>query len=134
MMTDAFLRGQRILIVEDEFLIAFELVHRVEDHGGSAVGPVGRVEQALQIATAQRLDGALLDINLGGQAAYAVADALIKRKIPVILVTGYSGDQLPERFRGIPKLPKPFPNGLGERIMREVFAKGITPTPAGNDG
>jgi CheY-like chemotaxis protein len=120
-MPDAYLAGKRILVVEDEVLIALEMADRIRSRGGLVVGPVGHINAALRMAREEPLDGALLDVNLAGDLVYPVADALADRKIPMILVTGYSVDQLAERFRDTPKLPKPFPDGVGDRMLREVF-------------
>src|SRR4051812_9459903 len=74
------LAGKRLLVVEDEYLIAMELCHSIEEGGGEVVGPAGSVEDALGlIAEVARLDGAVLDVNLRGQRVYPVADALAAR-------------------------------------------------------
>ena len=83
------LRGQRVLIVEDETLVAMELTQILSAAGARIVGPVGDIESALALIEAGGVDRALLDINLSGQSVTPVADALSGRSIPFIYLTGY---------------------------------------------
>jgi len=104
----SYLQGQRILIVEDQSLIAMELQDLLDKAGASIVGPVGRLHRALSIAESSGLDAALLDVDLNGERCWPVADALSRRGIPFAFTTGYSNIVMPERFARRPTLPKPY--------------------------
>lgn len=101
--------GERILIVEDEHMVAESLRRALSACGAVVVAMAPSVEQALAIiADTPEIDGALLDINLRGVRAFAVAEALMARGIPFVFATGYSTPVIPEEFRQVPVLKKPF--------------------------
>ena len=102
------LSGCRVLVVEDEMLVAWEVEDVLSDWGCTVVGPVGRVDKALAMRDAEAIDMAVLDINLNGQKSYPVADALEARSVPFVFLTGYSKDSLPSRYQTCPMLQKPF--------------------------
>ena len=103
------LPGRRILVVEDESLVAMLLETILEDMGCTPVGPVATVEDGLAIATdAERLDAALLDVNVAGRQVFPVADALKAAGVPFIFSTGYGEGGLPDEWRGHPTIQKPF--------------------------
>jgi CheY-like chemotaxis protein len=118
-MSDDGLEGRRLLVVEDEYFLAEDLARRIERAGARVVGPVGTVDDALDlIEGTQRLDGALLDINLRGEMAYPVADALHERGIPFVFTTGYDGTTIPPRYKGVARHEKPVDMA---RIARALF-------------
>lgn len=123
----ASLEGLTILLVEDDFLAALDLTRLVEERAGKVAGPVGRLEQAQQLARSERLDGAILDVQLNGADSLPLADDLIARDIPVILVTGYDVATLPERFAETPRLPKPFSEASFDRLAADLFAGDADP-------
>ncbi len=98
----------RILIVEDEALIAMDLGATLRKAGCRVVGPAAGVEQALRVIAVEEAEVALLDINLGGEEIFPVADELARRGVPFVFLTGYGRDALPERFRDRPTSPKPY--------------------------
>jgi DNA-binding NtrC family response regulator len=101
--------GRKILIVEDEYFLASALRDAVELLGGQVVGPFARLQQALPLIEAGELpDVGLLDVNLGSEYSYPLADALAKHGIPTVLITGYDPDALPEAYRSLSYLRKPF--------------------------
>jgi DNA-binding response OmpR family regulator len=102
------LAGRRILVVEDQAILAAEVEMLLEQLGCEVVGPAATLSQALELARGEPLDGAILDINLHGEAVYPVADLLRSRQIPFLLATGYSAENLPDRFVDCPILEKPF--------------------------
>lgn len=107
-MSDQGLNRCRILVVEDEYLLADELAMELADQGAEVLGPAPSVERALGLLEAQpQPDGAILDINLGGEPVFPVADALISRGVPLVFTSGYGSDALPERFTNIPRCEKP---------------------------
>jgi DNA-binding LytR/AlgR family response regulator len=101
------LRGLRILLVEDEFLVALELESMLQELGGEVVGPLGSLDQAVAVAREEALDAAVLDVNVGGRLVTPVADALAARTIPFVFCTGYDAASLPGRHAAVPTLMKP---------------------------
>lgn len=83
------LSGKRILVVEDELLIATVTVHALEDHGASVSGPCETLAEALEAAQAGDIDAAVLDVNLRGERVDPVVALLTSRNIPIVVVTGY---------------------------------------------
>ena len=104
------LAGKRILLVEDETLVAMLLEDMVADLGGMVTGSASRVGQALKIINDPNsgIDVAVLDVNLAGEEAFPVATALVERGIPFAFSTGYGNAGLPEHWRDRPTLQKPF--------------------------
>ena len=105
--TDANLTGKRILVVEDEYFIAKSLARDLQRAGADVLGPVPTVAEAMQLIGAGLFDAAVLDVNLRGEMAYPIADALTERRVPFVLATGYSGDTLPTRYASVPRCDKP---------------------------
>ncbi len=102
------LDGRRILVIEDEHIVAEALSRCLRTCGAEIVGPAATVEQALKLLeTTHQIDGALLDIDLRGIRAYAVADRLIARGVPFVFATGYE-TTIPERYRHVTVIQKPF--------------------------
>ena len=107
-MQDQSLDGCRIVVVEDEYLIANDLANALEEVGAIVLGPVPSAEAAASLIAAETgIDGALLDINLGGEMVFGIADTLVSRGIPFAFVTGYDRWAIPERFADAPRLEKP---------------------------
>jgi len=103
------LGGLRILVVEDNFLVAENLRELLSERGCDVIGPAPRVEVALGLLAANsRVDGAMLDINLGGENCFPVAAALQERAVPFLFLTGYDqGMVIPAEFSQAPRLSKP---------------------------
>jgi DNA-binding NtrC family response regulator len=102
------LEGARVLIVEDECVIALELECTLKDCGARVVGSCTTVESALaQIEGSRDIDAAVLDIELGGQYAGPVADKLIRVGIPFVIASGHEASRYPIKFQGVPWLEKP---------------------------
>jgi CheY-like chemotaxis protein len=112
---------QRILVVEDEFLIAIHVADIVADLGFAVVGPVGTVDQALALARTERLDGAVLDVNLSGQLVFPLAQLLVVRSVPFILTSGYDANGLPAEWRKTPHLRKPVEERELARLALSTF-------------
>jgi DNA-binding response OmpR family regulator len=109
------LEGRRILIVEDEAPIAFDLASAVQQAGGVAVGPAISVAAAFALMADHTLDGALLDIRLRGETSFPLADVLAVLDIPFVFVSGLSSALMPYTHRNRPLFDKPYE-------MREVIA------------
>lgn len=101
------LRGRRILVVEDEYFIAVDIKERLEAAGAVVVGPVATIGKALSLMETETLDGAILDLNLGGEMGFRVADALTERAIAFVLATGYRRPDIPPRFAEVALCKKP---------------------------
>ncbi len=106
-MTGAF-SSLRILIVEDEYYLAADLAEALRREGADVVGPVGTLAEAADMVERERIDCAILDMNLRGDMAYPVADRLEQAQIPFLIATGYNSASLPERFGRVPRIEKPF--------------------------
>ncbi|MEA2756081.1 MAG: hypothetical protein QOJ54_2370 [Aliidongia sp.] len=98
----------RVLVVEDELLIAMVIETLLADEGCQVVGPLGRLGAALKAAEDEALDVALLDVNIEGAAVFPVADILARRGIPFAFVTGYGSGGVPTAYRDRPVLTKPY--------------------------
>jgi PAS domain S-box-containing protein len=99
--------GRRVLLVEDEALVAMMIQECLTESGHSVIGPISRAADALQAAKEIDYDAAILDINLGDGMAYPVADIVAARGVPFVFVTGYEADTIDERFSHVPILQKP---------------------------
>jgi CheY-like chemotaxis protein len=118
------LRDRRILVVEDEYLIAMSLQDALESAGSIVVGPVPSVDKAIQtIDSEPHIDAAVLDVNLGGALSYGVADKLIARKIPFIFTSGYEDNVLRTRYSGVKNCPKPYLFQAIEEALAEAMSR-----------
>ncbi|MGP7794704.1 response regulator [Sphingomonas sp. CLY1604] len=104
------LQGKRVLVVEDEWLLAEHLRNVVEDAGGTAIGPVATVQAALTLldGLAEPPDAATLNVRLADDLSYPVADRLAADGVPFAFITANRAEDLPERFRACPAIAKPF--------------------------
>jgi CheY-like chemotaxis protein len=102
------LAGQRVLIVEDEGIVAMVVEDYLEDLGCTVVAIAARLEEGEEAARCKVIDVAILDINLAGKVSYPIAAILRGRGIPFLFATGYGAAGLPVGLRGVPVLAKPF--------------------------
>ncbi|HWG05891.1 MAG TPA: response regulator [Beijerinckiaceae bacterium] len=107
----------RVLLVEDEALVAMMIQESLVDFGFQVVGPVCTASDALSAATDGHFDAAVLDINLGDGMVYTVAEMLARRGVPFVFVTGYDADSIDTRFSEIPVLQKPIEREMLQRIF-----------------
>jgi len=112
----------RVLVVEDEPMIAMMFDDMIQDFGSEVIGPVSQIKEALPLASHADLDAAVLDINVGGTVVYPVADVLQERGIPFVFATGYRPEALPARFAGCIALPKPFTYATLADALETVLA------------
>ena len=104
--TNQPLAGLKLLLVEDEALVAMELEELISSLGGEPVGPFGRVADALEALRRERVNGAILDVRLDGDTTFQIADVLLQAANPILFVTG-AASSIPERYRQVPRLHKP---------------------------
>ena len=102
------LTDKRVLVVEDEAYIAFDLRQALAAAGAVVLGPVPDAAAATALVNSQAIDAAVLDVNLGGEASFPLAEALAGKSVPYMFLTGYDGWSLPERHRATARLGKPF--------------------------
>ncbi len=112
----------RLLVVEDEYLIRMLLEDMLADLGYGVAAAVGSIAEARQLAADGQFDCAILDVNLDGQEIFPVADILAKRGLPFVFVTGYGGQNLPERYRDRPALQKPFQTEQLQKALAVLLA------------
>ena len=106
--TETMLTGQRILVVEDDFYIAEDMASQLEAGGAKVVGPVASVDAAIVlIEQSERIDGAVVDVNLQGVMSWPIADALLRRGVPFVFATGYDKTSIPARYAEIVCCEKP---------------------------
>lgn len=99
--------GKNILIVEDEYFLADETRQQLEQLGATVVGPAANVEDALELIALSKIDGAILDIHLGDQFVFPVAEELAQADVPFVFATGYDPAMIPARFSGFALCGKP---------------------------
>jgi DNA-binding NtrC family response regulator len=100
--------SMRVLVVEDELMIRMLLQDMLDDLGHTLAGEAGHIDEAMTLARQADFDIAILDVNLGGQPISPVVEVLIARGLPFVFATGYGQRGVPEPYRMIPTLQKPF--------------------------
>jgi CheY-like chemotaxis protein len=122
-----------ILLVEDEALVAMDIADCITEAGYRVLGPVGNLSEALKMGSVGVFDAALLDANLGGHKVDQLATTLTKRNIPFAFVTGYGRDTLPEAFRHIQVVTKPYEQERLKQVIRNLLERndptGTLPVP-----
>lgn len=112
----------RILVVEDEFLVALDVEAMLAALGCEVIGPAATVDQAIALIASERVDGALLDINVAGNPVFPVADRLAVRGIPFAFATGYDAESvLPDHFADRPVLRKPYDEEHLADLVHRMF-------------
>jgi PAS domain S-box-containing protein len=115
--------GNRILLVEDEILVAMMMRDIMSDLGFEVLGPFSRLPEAMVAAVHEHIDAGIIDVNLGGEFVYPVADVLCARNIPFVFVTGYGVESIEGRFARVPVIKKP----VQRQILQKLF---LLPEPA----
>jgi DNA-binding LytR/AlgR family response regulator len=121
----ADLTGRRLLIAEDEYMIAYDIAEFFKDAGAEVIGPVGSVKDALALIANEgaRLDGALLDVNLRNDKVYPVADALSAAGVPFVFATGYDAHAIPEVYASVPRISKPVDRHQLARLLAKAVLR-----------
>lgn len=116
------LQGARILLVEDEALVAMMLEDMLHDLGCVVVGPAARVDEAMQLLQGEAIDAAVLDVNLNNETVIPVAEALAARGVPFVFGTGYARTDILGSFADRPVLHKPYRSGELASAIRGVVS------------
>ncbi|MGA7487559.1 MAG: response regulator [Xanthobacteraceae bacterium] len=116
--------GNRILLVEDEILVAMMMRDILTELGFAVIGPFSRLAEAMVAAVHEEIDAGIIDVNLGGEFVYPVADVLTARDIPFVFVTGYGVESIDRRFGFIPIVKKP--------VQRQVLQRIFVPAASGD--
>ena len=123
-MTDiAKLDGLRVLVVEDEMMVSMLIEDMLADMGCQVVGPASRLDEAMELVGSAELDCAVLDVNLGGQPIFPLADVLREKGAPFAFATGYGDAGLRDIDKGTPVLHKPFRESDLARVLNELSAR-----------
>jgi CheY-like chemotaxis protein len=116
------LAGLKVLVVEDEMMVSMLIEDMLSDLGCTVVGPASRLDEAMDLVRDGEMDCAVLDVNLGGQPIFPVADALRAKGRPFAFATGYGDAGLRDVDKGSPVLQKPFREADLARILGELRA------------
>ena len=111
---------KRVLLVEDEPLVSMMLADMLAAFGHKVDGPYNRFPDAMLAAKSNNLQAGILDVNLGGEKTYAVADILATRKIPFAFVTGYGPDTIVSEFSHAPVLQKPIEAAKLHALLQQI--------------
>jgi CheY-like chemotaxis protein len=114
-------KGLRVLVVEDEAMIRILVTDMLGELGHTTAAEAGHIDQALELAQSAEFDLAILDVNLRGKLITPVAEMIRARGRPIIFATGYGADGLPEQFRGLSALQKPFQMEALAAMIDEVM-------------
>jgi two-component SAPR family response regulator len=118
-----FLSGTKLLVVEDEVLIAMEVEEMSAALGAEVVGSFSRVTDALRALERETVTGAILDIHLDGEMTLDLVDVLLERGCPILFVTGSAPESIPQAYRQLPRLRKPFNQEDFERSAKSTFGR-----------
>ena len=118
--------GNRILLVEDEILVAMMMKDILSELGFVVIGPFSRLPEAMVAAVHEEIDAGIIDVNLGGEFVYPVADVLTARKIPFVFVTGYGVESIDGRFGHVPIVKKP----VQRQVLQQIFVPAASGDPA----
>lgn len=111
----------KVVLVEDESMVAMLLEDMLADLGHEVIATAGRLGRARECASHAEAELAVIDVNLNGEQTYEVAQTLLDRGIPVILSTGYGPAGLDPKWRGLPLLQKPFELSALEGAIRAAL-------------
>ena len=116
------LSGKRVLIVEDEAIIAFAVEDMLIELGCTIVGPALRLDEALDLATTAEIDAAILDVNINSERSYPVAAELERRGVPFVFATGYDSDGLDWRGAEVDIIAKPYRKERVQGALERLFS------------
>jgi DNA-binding response OmpR family regulator len=115
----AELNGKRIVVVEDDYLLATDICRELRELGATVLGPAPTPFYATQLIGERKIDAAVLDVRLHGTTVFEVADMLNSRGVPILFATAYDRKDMPVRFRGANLLEKPLDR---HKLLSEILA------------
>lgn len=120
------LSGIRVLVVEDEALVAMDLEMILEDLGCVVIGPVMRLDRAEELVKANvEADAAILDVNVSGHQVFPLAALLAERGVPIVFATGYDRSGMPDEWNERPTLQKPYTvEDIARQLLQALAAAG----------
>lgn len=113
--------GMTVLVVEDDFIVAFDMQTLLEEQGARVLGPAANLAEARELLAKERPTVAVLDVNLGGDYVFPLADELLAKDVPFVFATAYADDDrlFPQQAPIAPRLSKPvLPNVLIAQLLR----------------
>lgn len=116
------LEGLRVLILEDEFFLADDLARALREAGAQPVGPASTVKQAEELLSRERVDAAILDLNLHGEMASDFVERLAATELPCLIISGYAADAVPQSVSHVPRLEKP----VSPSLVIDSLSAGLT--------
>lgn len=133
------LTGRRILVVEDDHYLADELCQRLRKEGAVVLGPAPTPYYATHLLGRRGVDAAVLDVWLHGAPVFDLADDLVRRGTPIVFATAYAEEELPARFRALPRIIKPYDQakvlealekaGIGQRLEPALTPASVIKRP-----
>jgi CheY-like chemotaxis protein len=117
------LSNRRVLVVEDEMMIAMLIEDMLDEFSCKLVGPATNVPRALELIAKENVEIAVLDLNLGGEDTYAIAEALQQKNVPFIFATGYGSTGVRQEYGNRQVLQKPFQARDLENALAEALAR-----------
>jgi PAS domain S-box-containing protein len=118
------LAAVRVLVLEDEALVALEMQDMLNKVGAAVIGPFSDLGRAKEVASIEAIDLAVLDTNLNGEPVYPLAHELLSRGVPFVFVTGYNSGDVPAEFRSLPRIPKPFDSIVLLKALQSLKSRG----------
>ena len=120
---DGVLKGLQILVVEDDFIVAFDMQTMLEDQGARVLGPASSLREAQEILAAQTPQAAVLDVNLNGEFVFPLVEQLRAKGVPFLFATAYSDDDqlFPLAAKQAPRLAKPVLPALLVTQLRKLL-------------
>jgi DNA-binding response OmpR family regulator len=128
------LEGSRLLVVEDEYLIASDISRELNLCGAEVVGPAASLGAALALLAQEKIDAAVLDLKLGSEMAFPLIAVLQMRHIPFVFVTGYSRRDIPLSYRDVPLWQKPLEYARFVEALPALLANGKSSVRGGRCG
>ncbi len=118
----------RILVLEDNYLLAGNVCDFLRECGLEPVGPVGSVDSGVELAQHEDIDAAVLDINLQGRMCFPICSELAKRHVPFMFLSGYAGSPLvPSEFRAARHIEKPFAPEEFQSVLQDLVGRRVQP-------